>query len=267
MLGKAEIFSQLEAMGAPRDSVVIVHTSLRSIGKVDGGARGLLDAFIEYFTGEGGLLCIPAHTWGNADKEITLDVASCETDLGAFSTVALEDGRGIRTENPSHSMVIFGERERVLDFASSDLDIDSPIAPESCYGRIWREGGHVLLVGVGQNKNTFIHTVEEMFGAPNRMTKEKRRFTVRREDGEIVEKYMRWFDESLYGDVSLRFTKFELPLRYCGVIKDGFVGNAPTQLCAARGIVEALRPIYKDPTAYDPLSDEGMIPPSLYCIK
>ncbi len=267
MFSKSDILLQLEKMEAPRGGIVLMHTSLRSVGEVEGGAKGLLDALIDYFTADNGLFCVPTHTGRNVDKEITLDMTSSESHLGTFPIIATEDGRGLRTENPTHSMVVFGNRERAMEFASSELTLDSPTAPESCYGKIYREGGHILLVGVGQNKNTFIHTVEEMFGTPNRMTKEKRRFTVRRRNGEIVERYMRWFDESLYGDVSLRFTKFEIPFRYHGIITDGFIGNAPTQLCSAKRILEVLEPIYKNAEGRDPLADEKLVPPRWYCNK
>ena len=34
MTTKKEIYAQLEAMNAPRDSVVLMHTSLRAVGEV-----------------------------------------------------------------------------------------------------------------------------------------------------------------------------------------------------------------------------------------
>lgn len=89
MYTKKEILEQLKAMGAPRDTVVLMHTSLRAVGAVEGGAEALLDALIEYFTAEGGLFCVPTHTWHNLGKEITLDMASDDTCLGAFSGVAI----------------------------------------------------------------------------------------------------------------------------------------------------------------------------------
>ena len=65
MFTKQNIFEQLERMNAPRDSVVLVHTSLRLIGEVEGGGEGLLDILIEYFTAGGGLFIVPTHTWAN----------------------------------------------------------------------------------------------------------------------------------------------------------------------------------------------------------
>ena len=74
MFNKEYIFNQLKEMGAPRDSIVFVHSSLKAIGEVEGRADGLIDILKEYFTAEGGLLCIPTHTWAFGNNgEIKFD--------------------------------------------------------------------------------------------------------------------------------------------------------------------------------------------------
>ena len=264
MFSKKDIFRELETMGAKRDGIVLMHTALRSVGEVEGGAKGLLDALIEYFTEDGGLFCLPTHTGRNYGKPIMLDMSSSESHLGAFPIIATEDGRGMRTLNPSHSMVIFGDREKALEFAKNEDKVESPTAPDSCYGRLLEYDGQILLVGVGQAKNTYIHSVEEMLNVEHRMTKELEPFTVKLASGELVEHKMRWFDESMYGDVSLRFSKFEIPFRYHRIIKDGFIGDAPAQLCSARDIYRVLKMIYENPEGRDPLSDEKPVPPKFY---
>ena len=264
MFTKKDIINQLEKMGATPGGIVHMHTALRLIGEVEGGANGLLDALIDYFTRDGGLFCLPTHTGDNFGKPIMLDMTSSESHLGAFPIIATEDGRGLRTMNPSHSIVIFGDRDRALDYAKSETKIDSPTSPEGCYGKLYELDGTILLVGVGQAKNTYIHAVEEMLGVPNRMTKELYDFKVKDIDGKITEQKMHWFDESAYGDVSLRFSKFELPFRYHKIIKDGFVGNAPAQLCSARDIYRVLEKIYKNPEGKDPLANEMPVQPKWY---
>ena len=52
MYTKKDILAQLKKISPKRDSVVILHASLRSIGAVEGGGEGLLDTMIEYFTAE-----------------------------------------------------------------------------------------------------------------------------------------------------------------------------------------------------------------------
>ena len=263
---KDDIISQLSQMRAPRDSVVLMHSSLRLIGKIEGGAEALLDALIGYFTAEGGLFCVPTHTWSNLNKAITLDLSDPITCLGALSNIAAADKRGIRSENPTHSMVVFGDRERALDFISNEAQICSGTDPRSCYGKLYQEGGYVLLVGVSHNKNTYLHCVEEMLQTPNRLSPKLRDVTVKLSDGELRAMRIRTHKTDFTNDVSNRFPKYETAFRYHKAITDGFVGDAPAELCDARGLYETVKLIWER-GGKDPLIDEESIPPSLYCKK
>ena len=265
MFTKEQIFEQLRLMGAPRDGVVIVHSSLRSVGEVLGGGIGLLDALIEYVTGEGGLLCIPTHTWSNLGKDvITLDMTRAESNLGALAVIAAEDKRGLRTDNPCHSMVIFGDREKAMAFAEGEDRIKTPTAPDSCYGKLLQPKGFALLVGVCQNKNTFLHTVDEILGLPNRMSDKPMRLTVKKPDGVVEERDICLFDTDYTSDISLRFPKYETAFRYHRCITDGFIGDAPAQLCSTVGMFETVKLIYSRAGGIDPLASEKPIPPKFY---
>ena len=264
---KEDILKQLEDMKAPTDSVVLVHTSLRAVGQVEGGAKTLLDALIEYFTKDGGLLCVPTHTWHNFGKEYMLDMDKTDTALGAFSDFAAADPRGIRSEHPTHSMMVFGDRKKAEKFVEDEPNIKSYTSPDSCYGKLYSMGGYVLLVGVSHNRNTYLHCVEEMLKIPNRMKNEPTRFRIRRKSGEVVERDMYTFKCSFIGDISLRFVKYETPFRYHGCITDGFVGNAPTQLCDARKMKETMELIFNNSKDSDPLDGELPIEQKLYCTK
>ena len=260
---KKELLRQLEQLHTPKGAIVIMHSSLRSVGKVEGGAEGLLDILIEHFTRDGGLFCVPTHTWHNLGKEITLDMDSDESCLSAFAGVAIRDGRGIRSENPCHSMVVFGDRERAEAFVEGELFVSTPTAPESCYGKLIENGGYVLLVGVGQNKNTCLHTVEEMLGVPNRMGDAPVPMAVKKNE-QIVKRELRLFQTDYIEDISLRFWKYETALRYHRCITDGFLGNAPVQLCDAKKMKETMALIYQNSNGTDPLKDEEAIPPKWY---
>lgn len=266
MYTKNDIFKQLDKMNAPKNSVVLMHTALRLVGEVENGAEGLLDALVEYFTSEGGLLCIPTHTWDNLDKDvITLDVKNSKSNLGAFTNVALKDKRAVRTKNPTHSMVVFGDREKVQNFIENEDKVLTPTAPDSCYGKLFDMGGYVLLVGVAQDKNTYLHTVDEILKTPNRMADKPIKVTVQDEFGTITEKDLFLFDCSFTNDISLLFPKFETAFRYHRCITDGFIGNAPSQLCDARKMKQTVELIYKNSEGNDPLANSEPIAPSLYC--
>lgn len=268
MYTKEDIFAQLRKMNAPRDRIVLMHSSLRSIGAVEGGGQGLLDALIEYFASEGGLFCVPTHTWGNLGKDcITLDMNDPQNSLGAFSQIAAADSRGIRSENPTHSMVVFGERNKAESFVRDDVSITSPTAPNSTYGKIYEQGGFILLSGVSQNRNTYLHCVAEILNLPNRMAEHSVSVSVRKKTGEVVHRNLAWYDQVTYGDVSLRFPKYEMPFRYHGAITDGFLGDAPTQLCDAVVMKNTVERIFKNCGGKDPLRNEVPIPPKWYCPK
>ena len=268
MYKKSDIIDQLTEMGAPRDSVVLMHSSLRAVGDVEGGGQGLLDALVEYFTADGGLFCVATHTWSNLGKDvITLDLTKNESNLGAMALVALADGRGIRSENPSHSMVVFGDRKKAEEFVRGEIDVSSTTSPESCYGKIYKMGGKILLVGVSHNRNTYLHCVDEILGISNRMNDEPVNTTVKRRDGEIIERRVRLYKTSFIGDISLRFPKYETAFRYHRCITDGFIGNAPTQLCDAVKMKETVELISKNCGEADPLESEKPIPQSWYCKK
>ena len=260
---KKEIFSQLKKMKAPQDKIVLMHSSLRAIGEVEGGAEGLLDILIEYFTKKGGLFCVPTHTWHRLDEEITLDMKSSDTCLGAFSSVAIKDGRGLRTESPTHSMVIFGDRKKAEEIAKGEKRALTPTAPETVYGKLYDEGGFVLLVGVAQNRNTYLHTVDEMLQIPNRMDTKKISVAIQKEDSEIVKRELSLFYTDYTEDISDRFIKYDTPFRYHRCIIDGFLGNAPSQLCDARKMKDVVEMIYQNAKG-DTLKTEQPIPQKYY---
>ena len=59
--------NDLRQMGLNPEDTVLLHSSMKSIGKVDGGADTVLDAFQEYFSS--GLLVFPALSYSLINTE------------------------------------------------------------------------------------------------------------------------------------------------------------------------------------------------------
>ena len=268
MLTKEKLTEQLKAMGAPKNSIVIMHSSTLLIGEYDGGRGALLDALVEYFTEDGGLLLIPAHTGRNLYRPgvPTLDLTKREanTSLGGMTREALLHQGYVRTENAVLSLLVFGNRERVEQFVKKDVGITSPSSKDGCYAEIAKQDGYVLLVGVGQESNTFLHSVGEILEIPDRMAKEPTAVSIKYPTGEIVNGYYNMYECKSAGDVSHRFPKYEMAFRYKGCIRDGFIGNAPAQLCSARGMLETVRMIIERSKGIDPLATETAIHPKYF---
>lgn len=268
MYTKSELIRQLDTLNVPRDRIVLMHTSLRSIGPVEGNAQGLLDLLIDYFTSDGGLFCVPTHTWSNLGRDkITLDLLHPESNLGTFCTLAANDPRCIRSENPTHSVAVFGNPKLAEEFIRNDVHITTPTAPESCYGKLLEQDGYILLAGVSQTKNTFLHCAEELLSIPNRTSTHPCQVTVRRLSGEITSRELFLFHTDYIRDISYRFHKYETAFRYHHCITDGFLGNAPVQLCSARKITQTIALILKNNGGIDPLAGEQPIPPLWYCTR
>jgi aminoglycoside N3'-acetyltransferase len=264
MYNKAELFEDLKALGAPRDKIVIMHSAYSLLGEFEGGPRAFLDALIEYFTAEGGLFCIPTHTWGLlGETDLFLDMTEKYTNLGLLPRLALEDGRGVRSENPTHSIVVFDDKERAEELVECEKWVTTPTSPDGFYGALLSECGYVLLLGVTQTSNTFLHAVDEILGISCRMSDEPLPARVKRSDGSIVEREFYMYNEE-GGDVSCLFDKFSLAFDYRGTVKRGKVGGAPAILCDAAAMTDTVELIYSRSGDIDPLGDNIPIPPKWY---
>ena len=67
MLKKQDINAQMSQMGLKPTDTVVIHTSMRAIGEVEGGPDGLIDAFCEYLCD--GLFIVPTHSWDDVVPE------------------------------------------------------------------------------------------------------------------------------------------------------------------------------------------------------
>ena len=267
MISKEYILNQLEHFKFSQGKPVIVHSSVKSVGEIEGGAETLLSALIDFFTKDGGILCIPSHTWGVRDEKnrAVLDLNKNDSCTGILSKLAAAHPDGTRTLNPTHSMVVFGDKENVCEFIKGEDSVNTPTSKNGCYSRFYKDNGYVLLIGVGHNKNTYLHCVEEMLGVTKRYTKkpEEKTLTVFK-DGTQTERTVFTFDESEVRDVSVFFPKFEPAFRYYNCITDGFLGNAPTQLCSAVKMKEVMELIYERANGAELLFDDLPLKDELY---
>ncbi len=262
MVTKEYLISQLKNMGAPQGVPVIVHSAYSKVGDVLGGGQAFLDALIEYFTKDGGLLLIPAHTWDLiGESEITLDLTKKHTNLGYLSRIALSDSRGVRTEHPTHSMVVFGNK--AAEFCECEKHVTTPTSPEGCYGKLYTMGGAILLVSVTQTSNTYLHAVDEILKTPGRMDTVPSKYRIKRVNGEVVTREMYMFDES-GGDISLKFDKLSEAFEYHDAVKWGRLGDAKSIICDARRQKEVMELIYSRSSGEDFLKFGETISEKLY---
>lgn len=56
----------------------------------------------------------------------------------------------------------------------------------SCISRLYEENGKVLLVGVGHERNTYLHSVDERLGIPDRLNDDAFEITITDYDGNTI---------------------------------------------------------------------------------
>lgn len=168
MVTLAEIHSFLKNLGIKNDDTVLIHTSMRAIGEVEGGCDGLIDGFKSYLTN--GLLVIPTHTWANVGAETPIfNVNETVPCIGALPTVAAFRKDGIRSLHPTHSVAVFGKRAK--EFVKGEENAQTPCPIGGVWSRLYDENAKILLLGVNLNSNTYMHAIDERYNITKRYNK------------------------------------------------------------------------------------------------
>jgi aminoglycoside N3'-acetyltransferase len=164
-ISREELVRQLRSVGVEPGDVLLVHTSFRAVGPVEGGPEGLITALLEA-VGAAGTLVMPS--WSGEDDEI-FDPARSETDvdLGILPRLFWKRPGAVRSDHP-HAFAALGPAAR--EILRDPLPLP-PHIPESPVGRVHDLDGRILLLGVDHDADTTVHLAELVGGAPYRVPK------------------------------------------------------------------------------------------------
>ena len=237
------LLEQIERAGISPSDTVMIHSSLKAIGETEGRAEGLIAAFREYLSD--GLLLIPTHTWRNVHRDAPIfDVRTTEPCIGALPTVAAFHKDAVRSLHPTHSLAAFGKRAE--KYVENESESHTPTPIHGCWGRLYDEKAKILLAGVGHNRNTYIHSIDERVDIPNRLTAEEIPFTVIDQNGVARSHPSRSHYTPGTPDVSANFVKFTDLLANSGATHISKIGLADTIVCDAVKLTEVLVPIFEE---------------------
>ena len=173
---KADIIQKLKEIGLEGGDNVIVHTSLKSMGYVCGGAQTVIEALIEV-VGENGTIMMPTQSWKNLDPETGVHGEADEKDwplirenwpaydskltptntMGAVAEMFRRWPGSIRSEHPARSVCAWGKNAVYL---TQNHDLSDIFGESSPLAKLYALNGKVLLLGTGYNKNTSIHLAD-----------------------------------------------------------------------------------------------------------
>lgn len=223
MVTVEQLKAQIRAMGIESTDTVLIHTSLRAIGAVEGGADGVIDAFCEVLTD--GLFLVPTHTWDDVGRDNPLyDVRKSVPCIGTLPGVAAFRADGFRSLHPTHS--IWGHGKDAESFLRGEENAPTPGAVGFAWERLAHRNTKILLIGVGNNRNTFIHAVDEIADLPDRIHPEPFDVTIIDHQGKAHRNSYSGHHCSKTNDVSANFVNFDRAFTELGVWQTGKLGNA-----------------------------------------
>ncbi len=257
MLTRSDIHHFLREMGIRPDDTVLVHTSMRALGGVEGGCDGLIDGFVSYLTE--GLFLVPTHTWGTVGRtERVYDVRTSVPCIGALPTVAAFRKDAIRSLHPTHSVAAFGKRAE--EFVGGEETSQTPCPVDGLWARLYAEDAKILLLGVLMNRNTYIHAVDEMIGLEGRLRNDPISLCVIGYQGERY-KIPAFHPHNPGG--SAHFENYRKPLETLGALTRGQLGNAEVSVFYAKPATEILKHMWAK-AEYDLSAEEREIPEDYY---
>jgi len=262
VLTNQEIKNFLKEAGIKHDDKVTIHCSLRAIGEIVNGADGLIDAFCEYL--DEGLFIVPTHTWNKVWRESPYyDVRTTVPDIGTLAEVAAFRKDGVRSLHPTHSVAAFGKG--AAEYIRGEEKCASPAPPGSCISRLYEEHGKVLLVGVGHERNTYLHSVDERLHIPDRLNDAPFEITIVDYEGNTLKSppFHTHFTAASDTCVSEYYPNYKAAFEYNGAVKYSKLGNATVYVCDCRKMTEMCRRVWER-TDHDLCISEELISRKLY---
>lgn len=187
---RRSLSDDLRQLGVEAGMTLLVHSSLSSIGWVNGGPIAVIRALLDVLTPQGTLV-MPTHSGDLSDPALwknppvpepwwaiirytmpPFDPAATPTrGMGRIPESFRAQPAVLRSYHPTMSFAAIGPHAEAI---TSNHPLDYPLGEESPLARIYDLDGWILLLGVGYESNTSFHLAEyrlpnppiEQLGAP-----------------------------------------------------------------------------------------------------
>ena len=275
-LTREAIAAALRRLGLKAGDIVMVHSSLSSLGYVQGGADAVVDAFLDVLEAQGTLV-VPTFTFSNNRKpDPVFDPASDPSEMGRISETVRTRPGVRRSRHLIHSVSALGKSAREItgNHGPSAFAADGP------FWKLYELEARVLILGVPYLRSTFFHVVEQLVVVPYREWVD-REARVRERDGAERPLPTRIFRPKS-GFAGNDFNKFGSMLAERGLSRVGGVGNAVAAMFPAKAALEvAVEEYRRDPSLFvttcesltplrhgvmvgEPANEKAVLDPELY---
>jgi aminoglycoside 3-N-acetyltransferase len=179
LVDRDQLVADLRSLGLRRGQDLLIHCSLRRIGRIDGGAAALLDALQEV-AGLEATFVVPTQTTLNSLTSSTFQAATAGLDveertrfiaaipgfdpastpsigMGAFAEYLRTRPSASRSNHPLVSFAAIGPHARAC---LSVHDLNCHLGERSPLGWLYAANAAILLLGVGYSVCTAFHLAE-----------------------------------------------------------------------------------------------------------
>lgn len=146
MMKKGDLAKGLASLGLKKNDIVLLHSSLSSLGEIEGGADTVIAAF-QQVLGKGGTLIVPV--FGK---------------LGVVTEKLRQMPGAVVSDVPVGTLAAIGGRAE--EMLAGHWASETAHGEGSPYLKIAQAGGYVCLLGVDQDRNTMLHSAEAMLELP-----------------------------------------------------------------------------------------------------
>lgn len=235
----AELAEGFGKLGLKPGNTVLIHSAMRTMGRVAGGANSIIAA-LQNIIGPTGTLVFPTYTFAHeAEPDPIIDLQNDPAEMGIITETGRRLPGALRSTAFRHSFAAVGRRASLIagvDPAISAFDF------RSVFGVMLGLNTQVVLLGVTYTSSTSHHFAELVCEVPYRQTIPKL-VKVRRADGSVVEQAMMDYQPkssggSYYGTRAPDFNRLGKMLETQGKVSMAFVGNAAVRRFAMRDLID-----------------------------
>jgi aminoglycoside 3-N-acetyltransferase len=243
----SSLISDIRSLGILASDTLMVHSSMKAIGEVEGGAESVLDALQSALSE--GLLILPTHTWKDWNNRGGLFDPELEPSCVGVLTELFRKRPGVyRSLHPSHSVAAWGADAQA--YVQGEEYAKTPGPRDGCWGRLYDRKAKILFLGATSKTNTYLHSVEEWYDIEERVAGTPTRFKVKKGD-QIIEIDV-CKHHSKYWDPSQNFDKIEPLALRLGFAREGTVGDARCVVYDAVALADAVGVLLrKNPHLFD----------------
>jgi aminoglycoside 3-N-acetyltransferase len=238
------ITEDLRTLGVREGGVLLVHSSLSSLGFVVGGAPSVIKA-LRAAIGPEGTLVLPTHSWERSGRgDFTFDILRTPSCVGAISETFRTMPGVMRSLHPTHSVAAAGPRSRELT-GGHELAL-TPCGEGTPYAKVIDARGQILFLGATLDQNTMFHTLEAFADVPYLMRGDSEVFRVTDTDRRSREmpfrRHARGPDRRFAATAGLLAEK--------GILRQGSVAASTSLLVEAAPLAELMRKLLREDPNY-----------------